>query len=396
MDPTPTCDESLAWLSLLRAPGIGAAALRNLVARHGSAQAALARAPDEESIPAAARDALRQPDRAARDADAAWLQQPGHHLLAWTSADYPPLLRDIASAPAALLISGDPTLLWTPQIAIVGARSASASGLANARNFARAFVQAGNVVTSGLAEGVDGAAHGAALDAGGATIAVLGTGPDVVYPRRHRELADRIATHGALVSEFPPGSAGKPENFPRRNRIISGLSLGTLVIEAGLNSGSLITARLAAEQGREVFALPGSIHSPLARGCHRLIRDGAMLIETADEVLEQLRGVGARLADHLRERLGHGAPAQSAAAGAAAAAGDPDYARLLAALDHAPAAVDELAQRTGLSAAALSSMLLLLELDGIVAPTAGGRYALAVPGQEPESGPADGRSRAGA
>jgi DNA processing protein len=231
-------------------------------------------------------------------------------------------------------------------------------------------VRAGNVVTSGLAEGVDGAAHEGALEGDGKTIAVLGTGVDVVYPRRHRELAERIIHNGALVSEFPPGTAGKPEHFPRRNRIISGLSLGTLVIEASLNSGSLITARLAAEQGREVFALPGSIHSPLARGCHKLIRDGAKLVETAADVLEDMRGVGAALAEGLRRRID--APDRGAPASAQSA--DPDYMRLLAALEGQPRALDELVAHTQLPAAALSSMLLVLELDGAVVAE-NGRYA---------------------
>jgi DNA processing protein len=377
-DPTPTHDEALAWIALLRAPGLGAAATRRLVERAGGARQAVERAVRDESVDNATREALRAQDGAQRAADLRWLEQPDNHLILHGSSDYPALLRDIPNAPAALFVSGDPANLWSPQIAIVGARSATPSGLSNARAFARAFAMAGNVVTSGLAEGIDGAAHGAALDAGGTTIAVLGTGPDVVYPRQHRELAARIVAHGALVSEFAPGSAGKPENFPRRNRIIAGLSLGTLVIEAGLNSGSLITARLAAEQGREVFALPGSIHSPLARGCHRLIRDGATLVETAEEVIEPLRAIGARLADHLRARLAE----PVAAAGAAPRAGlaparDPDYVRLLASIDHAPVALDELAARTGLGVAALSSMLLVLELEGIVVAADGGRYALA-------------------
>lgn len=389
---TPDHDEALAWLTLLRAPGLGASALRQLAAREGTALAALARARNDPAIPAETRAALREPDPAGRAADERWLQQPDHHLLAWGGEDYPPLLREISGAPAALLVSGNPAHLWSPQIAIVGARSASASGLANARSFSRAFVQSGCVVTSGLAEGVDGAAHTAALDAGGATLAVLGTGPDVVYPRQHRELAARIVADGALVSEFPPGTSGRPEHFPRRNRIIAGLALGTLVIEAGLNSGSLITARLAAEQGREVFALPGSIHSPLARGCHRLIRDGALLVETADEVLGQLRGIGGRLADHVRARLA-GAPD---AGERPTLAPDPEYARLLAALDHAPAAVDELALRTGLPVAALSSMLLVLELDGVVAAAAGGRYALAAVEGAFDGAPAGGAEPAGA
>jgi DNA processing protein len=374
----PTHDESLAWLALLRAPGLGAAALRKRIEQAGGARLALERAVHDDTLLPAARDALRTPDPGLRAADQRWLEEPEHHLITYASVDYPALLRDIASAPAALLIAGDPAHLWSAQIAIVGARSATASGLANARAFARAFAQAGNVVTSGLAEGIDGAAHAAALDAGGVTIAVLGTGPDLIYPRQHRELAARIASHGALVSEFPPGTAGKPENFPRRNRIIAGLSLGTLVIEAGLNSGSLITARIAAEQGREVFALPGSIHSPLARGCHKLIREGATLVETAEEVTDQLRGIGARLADHLRGRLAQSAtaPAESSPAGAPHSR-DPEYARLLAAIDHVPAALDELAARSGLAIAALSSMLLVLELEGIVVAASGGRYARA-------------------
>jgi DNA processing protein len=378
MTTYPTRDEALAWIALLRAPGLGAAAIRRLVDSAGGARLAVERAVRDESVATDARAALQVQDAAVRAADLRWLEQSGNHLILNGSSDYPALLREIPNAPAALFVSGDPAQLWSPQIAIVGARSATASGLGNARAFARAFAMAGNVVTSGLAEGIDGAAHAAALDAGATTVAVLGTGPDVVYPRRHRELAARIVAHGALVSEFAPGTAGKPENFPRRNRIIAGLSLGTLVIEAGLNSGSLITARLAAEQGREVFALPGSIHSPLSRGCHKLIRDGATLVETAEEVIEPLRAIGARLGDHLRTRLAEDAPASGAATPRDAAhARDPDYARLLASIDHAPVALDELAARTGLRVAALSSMLLVLELEGTVIAADGGRYALA-------------------
>jgi DNA processing protein len=365
--------EQLAWLTLLRAPALGAAAVRRLVAAQGSAAAALERARRDSALAEGAREALRAPDAAALAADRRWLEQPGHHLLTCNDADYPPLLRDIPGAPVALFVAGNVTLLWTPQIAIVGARSATPSGLANARNFAREFALGGLVVTSGLAEGIDGAAHAAALDAGAATIAVLGTGPDIAYPRRHRALAARIAENGALVTEFPPGTAGKPENFPRRNRIIAGLALGTLVIEAGLQSGSLITARLAAEQGREVFALPGSIHSPLARGCHKLIRDGAMLVENAGEILDALRGLGVQLGERLRERL---AQADVADEPGAAHARDPEYAHLLAAIDDTPAGLDELAARSGLGIAALSSMLLVLELDGTVIAAPGGRYAL--------------------
>jgi len=368
--------ELTAWLTLLRAPALAAAVVRDAVAQHGSASAALAHLGRAAALPAAARDALRAPDLAALAADQRWLDAPGHHLVVCSEADYPPLLRDIAHAPLALFVSGDANLLWSPQVAIVGSRSATASGLANARSFAREFALAGLTVTSGLAEGIDGAAHAAALDAGAPTIAVLGTGPDIVYPRRHAALAARVAAHGALVSEFPPGTPARPEHFPSRNRIIAGLSLGTLVIEAGLVSGSLITARLAAEQGREVFALPGSIHSPLARGCHKLIRDGAMLTETAGEVLDAMRGLGAQLGERLRERLGDACAAAPSGTHMGHAR-DPEYAQLLAAIDATPAALDELAARSGLGVAALSSMLLVLELDGTVTAAPGGRYALA-------------------
>lgn len=368
-----------AWLTLLRAPGIGAATIRVMLARHGDIVTALKCARRE--APEEGRDWLAAPDAARLDEDETWLASPDHHLLTFDSEDFPVLLRDIGGAPAALFVIGDPAVLWTPQIAIVGARSASAAGLANARAFARAFALAGNTVTSGLAEGIDGAAHAATLDAGGKTIAVLGTGIDLVYPRQHAELAARIAASGALVSEYPPGVPGHPKHFPRRNRIISGLSLGTLVVEASLKSGSLTTARYAAEQGREVFALPGSIHNPLARGCHKLIREGAKLVETAQEVLDELSGVGAVLADGLRERLASMADDSSLNTAAHAAAParehDPDYALLMKALSTEPAALDELAMRTGLPASALSSMLLVLELDGdIVAEN--GRYALAI------------------
>ena len=363
-------DEIRAWLMLLRAPGLGPAGLRELVARHAGAAAAIAVARNEARLPESARAWLAAPDLAAIKRDLDWLEGVDHHLIVFSSDDFPLLLRTLPQAPAALFVAGNPTHLWSPQIAIVGARNATVGGLANARNFAKAFVEAGNTITSGLAEGIDGAAHAAALDAGGTTIAVLGTGPDLIYPRQHAELAARIQANGALVSEFPPGTPGKPEHFPRRNRIIAGLSLGTLVIEAGLKSGSLITARLAAEQGREVFALPGSIHNALARGCHRLIRDGAKLIETAEEVLDELHGVGTLLADGLRQRLVF---PESAARFESDHANDPDYVRLLEATAAAPAAMDELVARTGMSAAALSSMLLVLELEGVVIAE-NGRY----------------------
>jgi DNA processing protein len=266
----------------------------------------------------------------------------------------------------------------------VGARGASAAGLAHARAFALALADAGFAITSGMADGIDGAAHAAALDAGAKTLAVVGTGADRVYPRKHHALARRIAAHGVLVSEFPPGTPARPDHFPRRNRIISGLALGTLVIEAGLRSGSLITARLAAEQGREVFALPGSIHNPLARGCHRLIRDGARLVETAAEIVETLTPAARMLGGELAARLdavGGETPRSAQIEGEddltrahSGEGGDSEYRRLLTELGYAPTTLDELVQRTGQSAAALSAMLLMLELEARVETLPGNRY----------------------
>lgn len=369
--------ELRAWLVLLRAPGIGAATLRSLVARGGSADTVLAdlqRLRREFALRDETLDWLRAPDAARIDADLEWLGADGHRLLTWTDPDYPPLLRETAAAPAALFVDGDTSRLWLPQIAVVGARSATAGGLANARSFATHLAAAGFAVTSGLADGVDGAAHAAALDAGAATIAVMGTGPDLIYPRRHGGLAARIRETGALVTEFPPGTAARPAQFPQRNRIIAGLSLGVLVVEAGVQSGSLITARLAGDQGRDVFALPGSIHNPLARGCHQLIRQGARLVETAAEIVDELAPLARALGERLRERLDAPLPSPTVAAPALAQPRDADYTRLLAALGHDPVALDELAARTGFGVPALSSMLLLLELDGEVASAGGGRY----------------------
>jgi len=369
-----------AWLVLLRAPGLGPAALRELLAAHGNPRAALAAARagrHERARAPACRDWLRAPDHARIEADLAWLAEPGHELLCCDDDAFPSLLEDMPSPPAALFVAGDTAQLWRAQLAIVGSRNASHAGLANARAFAGTLATSGLVVTSGLAEGIDGAAHAAALDVGGGTIAVLGTGIDVVYPPRHDALAARIvAAGGALVSEFPPGTPAHPTHFPRRNRIIAGLALGTLVVEASLRSGSLLTARNAAECGREVFAIPGSIHNPLARGCHRLIRNGATLVETAADVAGELAPLARRLGTSLRERLGADAPPADVGgpgpAPGAAACEDPVRAGVLAALDDDPLGIDELAARSALPVPAIASMLLLLELDGeVVAGPAG-------------------------
>ena len=366
-----------AWMILLRAPGIGAAALRSLIERHRSATRALhaARRGEVPGTDAACRAWLLAPDSARIALDLEWLAAKDHRLLRFGDPDFPALLRDTPGAPAALFVAGDVDALWRAQVAIVGSRSASHAGIANARSFARALVASGFAITSGLAEGIDGAAHDAALDAGGVTLAVLGTGPDLVYPAKHQGLAARIAQHGALVSEFPPGTPGRPENFPRRNRIIAGLALGTLVVEAGLRSGSLITARCASEQGRDVFAIPGSIHHPLARGCHQLIRQGAALVESAEEIVVGLAPLALRLGTHLRERLiGECDPEAAALARESDTAPPPGHSKLLEALGHDALGIDSLAERTGLAIPVLSSMLLELELEGEVALERGGAY----------------------
>ncbi|BFI97489.1 MAG: DNA-processing protein DprA [Rhodanobacter sp.] len=368
-------DELRAWLIALRTPGLGPGGLRAaLAAAGGGIDVTLTLLRRQAStLGDAAAAWLDAPDETRLAADLAWLAEPGRRLLRCTEADFPPLLETIPQPPAALFVAGDTGLLLHPQVAVVGSRSASPAGLAHARSFARALALAGFVVTSGMADGIDGAAHEAALDANCATIAVVGTGPDRVYPRKHHALAQRIVAQGALVSEFPPGTPARADHFPRRNRLIAGLSLGTLVVEADLRSGSLITARLAGEQGREVFALPGSIANPLARGCHRLIRDGARLVEEPAEVAEALTPAARELGVELAARLAK--PGQSAApARDSGRHDDPDYQRLFAALGHDPATLDELAARSGLAAAALSSMLLMLELEGRVAGLAGNRY----------------------
>jgi len=362
-----------AWLILADAPGLSGAELPPLLAAVGGSEG-LARASDATLRAAGASEALlahlRAPHEARIAAADAWLAGAAdRHLLGWEDPRYPPLLRQIPDPPVALFVRGDPQCLAEPQLAIVGSRNASPGGAATARDFAAYLAGCGLGITSGLALGIDAAAHAGALartgDGIGRTVAVLGTGPDQVYPRGHTQLADAIAAHGALCSEFLPGMGPMRGNFPRRNRIISGLALGTLVVEARLQSGALITARRAAEQGREVFAIPGSIHNPLARGCHRLIRDGARLVESAADILEELAPLLAT-------------PAAAATAAPAIPVQGPerdaDYRRLLDALGWDTLDADTLALRSGLTPAEVSSMLLILELEGSVRPLPGGRY----------------------
>jgi DNA processing protein len=375
------------WLRLAAVPGLGAERQRSLLAafglpRHifGAGRSALAAVVGRELADAVLAPA---PDEHIERA-LAWAAEPGSHLLTLADEAYPRALLDIADPPLLLYVKGDPALLQRPAIALVGARSATAQGEANAAAFAQSLAEAGLVIVSGLALGVDAAAHRGALaaGAGGGTVAVIGTGIDRIYPARNAALAREIAASGAIVSEFPLGTPPLPHNFPRRNRIIAGLVEGVLVVEAALNSGSLITARLATESGREVFAIPGSIHSPLARGCHRLIRDGAKLVETAEDVIEELRG---RLgwpapAPEPRGRRRQGGKAGASRADAAAPPRqrtvpglDDEAARVLQIISHDPVDIDTLAGRCGLTVDALYAILLPLELDGHLARLPGGR-----------------------
>ncbi len=296
-----------------------------------------------------------------------WLQQDGHEVVAFGTDAYPEMLRQIPGAPLLLYVNGDVDALHLPSLAVIGSRNPTQGGLRNALEFSRHLAQQGFVIVSGLAQGIDAAAHRGALDATGKTVALLGHGIDRVYPAANRDLAHAIAANGALVSEYPLGSPPERWHFPERNRLISGLCLGTLVIEAARRSGSLITARLAAEQGREVFALPGSIHNPLARGCHTLIRQGAKLVETASDILAEL----APLASHMKETAEMAEPGDIAVP-----LGDDDYSELRRVLSHDPVTINELESQSGLTIDQLSSMLLILELHGEVESLSGGRYAL--------------------
>lgn len=356
-----------AWLRLLRTPGLGPAMGARLLQQWRDPQeivAATAAQWQRAGVDAERHAACRAVDGAEIDRDLEWLAQPGCCLLTIDDSRYPSRLRHISSAPLALFCKGDVDLLERPQLAIVGARSATPQGLENARAFAAELVRYGLVVTSGLALGVDAAAHEGALSESGLTLAVCGTGLDRVYPARHRELAHRICAEGLLISEFVPGTVAKAEHFPRRNRIISALSLGVLVVEAARQSGSLITARLAAEQGRELFAIPGSIHNPMARGCHQLIREGAKLVETAADILEELAPLLPKSppAAASEPRATTNEPASEA------------LQQLLNAMGDEPVAPDTMAGRLRWDHAQLSAVLLEAELAGLAERLNDGRY----------------------
>ena len=356
----PLTEDLAAWLKLSLTPGLGSEGLRRLLADFGgpepilaASRAALARHVGD-SVAAAIKQAGTD---AALAAVAAWLEDPANHVVTLADAAYPGQLLQIPDPPLLLYVKGRVELLSHPSVAIVGSRNASAQGSANAEAFARTLSEAGLTVVSGLALGIDAAAHRGGLAGASGSVAVLGTGADIVYPARNRALAHELAARGALVTEYPLGMSPLPGNFPRRNRVISGLALGCLVVEAATDSGSLITARLAAEQGREVFAIPGSIHSPLAKGCHALIKQGAKLVESANDILEELK-----------------LQAPPPPASADITVPDSLAQRLLDALGHDPCDLGTLAARCGFTAAETAALLTQLELDGHVAVLPGGLY----------------------
>ncbi|WP_199032883.1 DNA-processing protein DprA [Ralstonia sp. ASV6] len=372
--------ELAAWLRLTETPGVGPVAARQLLAAFGLPQdifaqpySALARVLPERQ----ARALLAAPGEALAalvERTVTWANEPGNAVFTLADRGYPPRLLELTDPPTVLYAKGDVSLLRAAAVGVVGARSATAAGIDNARAFAQALSAASVTVVSGLALGIDAAAHEGALSGPGSTIAVVGTGLDIVYPARNRALAHRIAEAGVIISEYPLGMGARAENFPRRNRLIAGLARGLLVVEAAAQSGSLITARLAAEQGRDVFAIPGSIHSPLAKGCHLLIKQGAKLVETAADILDEL-GWGQAAAPV--KRASRAAPAKGAAVAQAPAARlAPSAAEttLLDALGFDPVDLDTLCERTGQAAAALSAQLLALELDGRVERQPGGRF----------------------
>jgi DNA processing protein len=360
----PGAGELPYWLALHRAPTVGSLRFAELTAWFGSPRAVFeagAAAWREAGLPAPLVGYLSQPDWRAVESDLHWLEGADCQVLLSGQADYPPLLAEIPDPPAVLFVRGNPAILARRHVALVGSRNPTPAGVQTASVLAWGLATAGYGVVSGLALGIDAAGHRGALDAGGATVAVMGTGPDLTYPPRNAGLAEAILAAGStLATEFPPGTGPRPQHFPRRNRIISGLALGLVVVEAAQRSGSLISARLAAEQNREVFAVPGSIFSPLSRGCHDLIRQGAKLVQVVEDILEEF---GPPACSTPRE------PA------AAAAAEGPDGAPpLLKFIAYGPTSVDTLVAVTGESAESIAAQLLLLELQGYVAAAPGGSY----------------------
>jgi DNA processing protein len=352
------------WLQLSLTPGLGAATIRGLLTRFGLPEQVLARRRSELASHASAEGVKALDSAAVATAVAhalAWLEQPGHAVVTLADTAYPRLLLEINDPPLLLYCRGRTELLNQPALAVVGSRNATTQGTSNAQQFARSFSEAGLTVVSGLAQGIDAAAHRGGLAGAGSTIAVLGTGVDNIYPRANLPLAEEIAERGLVISEFALGTKAFAHNFPRRNRLISGLAQGCLVVEAALGSGSIITARSAAEQGREVFAVPGSIHSPVSKGTHALIKSGAKLAESAEDVLSELSSF---------RRTGFASTRGAERPSAASAENEP----LLDCMGFDPVDVDSLCARAGLPAERVSADLLRLELSGRVAVLPGGLY----------------------
>jgi DNA processing protein len=355
-------DSVSAWLTVLRAPLLGAAGLRRAIAATGSIEALIA-CPEHQllslGLAAESAAALARPAHALLREDLAWCQANDIHLLPFTAPDYPAQLAALPDAPALLLLRGRRELLAEPQVAVVGSRHPTAAGRRIAQELAGQLAAAGLVITSGLARGIDTAAHEGALAVRGGTIAVCGTGLDICYPPENQALRDRIAREGLLISEFPRGAPAARHHFPRRNRIISGLARGTLVVEAATGSGSLITARKALDQGREVFAVPGSPLNPQAAGCLELLREGAQLVRGAADVLEEVR-IPIENSHTVQQVVNQSGCAQRPRRL------DNDYEMLLDALGFEPASVDDLVEKTGLAPGLVASMILILELSGRV------------------------------
>jgi DNA processing protein len=370
-------DEQTALLILMRAPALSGALLIAQLSRHGSAVAMLDAGPRawQGELAANTCEFLSSANADLVGNDRRWLAVDHHHLITVAEPDYPELLRQLPDPPVGLFVSGNLALLSTPQLAVVGSRNPTPYGRETAESFARHLSTCGLTITSGLAAGIDAASHRGALQGSGSTVAVCGTGLDVIYPRSSEALARDIERTGALVSEYLPGTPPRKHHFPRRNRIISGLSLGTIVVEATLGSGSLITARLAADQGREVFAIPGSIHNPMAKGCHELIRQGAKLVDSAEHILSELGPLAAALRSSLAIQIDEAIDST----GISRARLDKDYKILLDALGFEPLGVDQLVTRSGLGADSVASMLLMLELNGRVESYPGGLYVRAGP-----------------
>ncbi len=356
-----TAPDLRAWISLSLIPGLGAASLRKLLREIGEPNRILSSSYTQLAAivpPSIARCIAAGTQSAEIDTVTAWLEDSNNSIMTWADPDFPPSLLQIADPPPLLYIKGRRQLLASASLAVVGSRHATPQGLRDAESFSRSLSDSGLCIISGLAHGIDAAAHRGGLGGASSTLAVVGTGLNIVYPSANRDLAIAIAEQGALLSEFPLGTPAKAGHFPRRNRIISGLALGCLVIEAAPQSGSLITAKLAVDQGKDVFAIPGSIHSPLSKGPHRLIKQGAKLVETAQDVLEELGFL-----------LPPSAPAE------AISAADNDSAeRLLTQLGFDPADIGSLADRCGLTSETVCAMLLPLELEGRVVVMPGGFY----------------------